>query len=119
MSKKNIILHNEFLLLHRYFPCPYAENNRRCRNDLDDVSNFLVAFFENAILSGQEEGSKRDLPARETALILISTVDGIARRVNFRLNNTRARYHERFGCCHCFLQSRQTGWRENTAIPVT
>ena len=95
---------DEFLLLHRHFPYQLAEVNPECRKHLGDVYNCLVDIFENAISTGQTDGSIGALPARKTALILFSTVDGIVRFNTYKLYDAGTLYKELLACCSRILQ---------------
>ncbi len=96
---------DEFLLLHRHFPYQLAEVNPECRRHLEEVYNCLVDIFENAINTGQADGSIGMLPARKTALILFSTVDGIVRFNTYKLYDAGTLYKELLACCSRILQS--------------
>jgi AcrR family transcriptional regulator len=95
---------DEFLLLHRHFPYQLAEINTECRRHLEAVYNCLVDVFENAICTGQQDGSIAPLPADKTALILFSTVDGIVRFNTYKLYAAGTLYQDLLTCCRRMLQ---------------
>jgi AcrR family transcriptional regulator len=83
-----------FLLLHRYYPYQLAEENDFCRRLLEEIYNCFVDIFENALVRGQKDGSVGDISPRKTALVLLSTVDGIVRFKNCNLYDAGALYNE-------------------------
>lgn len=87
-----------FLLLHRYYPYKLAEENDTCRRHLEDIYNCFVNIFEKALTQGRADGSIRDLPPRKTALVILSTVDGIVRFKNCNLYDAGALYNELIVC---------------------
>lgn len=97
-------MEDEFLLLQRHFPYQLAEVNGDCRRHLADIYICLVDIFEQAILSGQKDGSIGTLPAHKTALILLSTVDGLVRFNAYKLYDAGALYSELLNCCARILQ---------------
>ena len=98
-------MEDEFLLLHRHFLYQLAEVNPVCRNHLEEIYNCLVDMIERAIEKGQADGSVgRRLPTHKTALILFSTVDGIARFNTYKLYNAGTLYQELLEYCGRMLQ---------------
>ncbi|MDA8405154.1 MAG: TetR/AcrR family transcriptional regulator [Desulfobacteraceae bacterium] len=87
-----------FLLLHRYYPYKLAEENEICRRYLEDIYNCFVDIFEKALSEGQSDGSVRELSPRKTALVILSTVDGIVRFKNCNLYDAGALYNELIAC---------------------
>lgn len=83
-----------FLLLHRYYPYKLAEENDFCRTLLEEIYNCFVDIFEKALVTGQADGSVGSLSPRKTALVLLSTVDGIVRFKNCNLYDAGALYNE-------------------------
>lgn len=83
-----------FLLLHRYYPYKLAEENDFCRTLLEEIYNCFVNIFEKALISGQQDGSVGDVLPRKTALVLLSTVDGIVRFKTCNLYDAGALYNE-------------------------
>ena len=93
-----------FLLLHRYDAYQFAEINPICREHLEGIYNCLLDILEGAVLKGQADGSIRDLPARKTAWILFSMVDGLARFETYNLYDAGALYSELISSCRRILQ---------------
>lgn len=83
-----------FLLLHRYYPYKLAKDNLACRQSLEDIYNCFVDIFEKALAQGQADGSIGKLSPRKTALLILSTVDGIVRFKNCNLYDAGALYNE-------------------------
>ena len=83
-----------FLLLHRYYPYELAKKNNVCRQSLEDIYNCFVDIFEKALVQGQTDGSIGKLSPRKTALLILSTVDGMVRFKNCDLYDAGALYNE-------------------------
>jgi len=66
-----------FRLLQRHYPYEFARNSQDGRAHLEAIYNALVDLFEGAVRRGRQDGSIRELPARKTALILFSMVNGL------------------------------------------
>ena len=97
-------MEDEFLLLQRHFPYQLAEVNAECRRYLADIYNCLVDIFEQAIRNGIQDGSIGAVPAHKTALILLSTVDGLVRFNTYKLYDAGSLYGELLSCCGRILQ---------------
>ncbi|MBW2296027.1 MAG: TetR/AcrR family transcriptional regulator [Deltaproteobacteria bacterium] len=89
----------QFLLLHRHFPYKMAEANPVCRNYLESIYDCLLDIFEKGILMGQKDGSVDGVPARQSAMILFSMVDGIARFNTYQLYDAGALYSALMAAC--------------------
>jgi len=98
-------MENQFLLLHRYYPYQMAEVFPECRSHLEAIYDCLVNIYEDAIESGQKDGSIDRLPARKTALIIFSMVDGVVRFKTYNLYNANALFNEMVLACHRILQT--------------
>ena len=85
---------DRFLLLHRRYLYELAEVNPTCRQVLQDIYDCLVDIFEEAVLAGQKDGSVVDAPARKTALLLFTMVDGLVRFKNHNLYDAAALFPE-------------------------
>ena len=83
-----------FLLLHRYYPYKLAKENPACRRFLEDIYNCFVDIFEKALAQGQTDASIVKLSPRKTAMLILSTVDGIVRFKNCNLYDAGALYNE-------------------------
>jgi AcrR family transcriptional regulator len=94
---------DQFLFLHRHFPYKMAESNPICREYLESIYDCLLGIFEQGIIAGQHDGSIGDLPARPSAMILFSMVDGIARYNTYRLYNAGALYKDLIKSCRKIL----------------
>ncbi|MCL2789433.1 MAG: TetR/AcrR family transcriptional regulator [Desulfobulbus sp.] len=97
-----------FAILHQRYPYELAGNNLECRDHLEAVYNCFVDIFENAIVTGQRDGSvAADVVARKSALIVFSMVDSMVR---FRMNNlynVGALYKDLIDACRRMLESRK------------
>ncbi|MBW2677165.1 MAG: TetR/AcrR family transcriptional regulator [Deltaproteobacteria bacterium] len=89
----------QFLLLHRHFPYKMAEANPVCRDYLESIYDCLLDIFEKGILRGQKDGSVDGVPARQSAMILFSMVDGIARFNTYQLYDAGALYSALMAAC--------------------
>lgn len=97
-------MEHRFLLLHRHYPYELAEDNPGCRRHLEDIYDFFISIFQEAILAGQEDGSIRKMPAHKMALILFTMVDGLVRIGTFRLYQPGALYDELAIACRRMLE---------------
>ncbi|MFZ0447949.1 MAG: TetR/AcrR family transcriptional regulator [Desulfatiglandaceae bacterium] len=102
-------LEGPFLLLHRHYPYKLAETNQLCREHLEAIYNCLVDFFEQAIQLGQEDGSIRDMPARKTAILIFTMVDGLVRFKDNNLYDAAALYEDLIESCKRMLQCEKSG----------
>jgi AcrR family transcriptional regulator len=97
-----------FAILHQRYPYELAESNPECRDILEAIYNCFVDIFENAITTGQRDGSiDPGLTARKSALIVFSMVDSMVR---FRMNNlydVGALYKELIESCRRMLENRK------------
>jgi len=96
-------MQNQFLLLHRHFPYKMAESNPICRDYLESIYDCLLDIFEKGIVRGQQDGSIDLVPARQSAMILFSMVDGIARFNTYQLYDAGALYNELMAACRKML----------------
>jgi AcrR family transcriptional regulator len=87
-------LEDRFLLLHRHDAYEIARVNTVCREYLESIYDCLVDIFEQAIKTGQKDGSIADLPARKTALIIFTMVDGLVRFRTYDLYDPAALYDD-------------------------
>ena len=93
----------QFLLLHRHFPYKMAETNPVCRNYLESIYDCLLDIFEKGIVRGQQDGSVARVPARQSAMILFSMVDGIARFNTYQIYDGGALYNDLITTCRTML----------------
>ena len=96
-----------FAILHQRYPYELAESSPECRDILEAIYNSFVGLFENAILTGQKDGSiAPDLSAQRSALIVFAMADSMVR---FRMNNlydVRALSGELVNACRRMLEKR-------------
>ncbi|BBD07369.1 TetR/AcrR family transcriptional regulator [Desulfovibrio ferrophilus] len=87
-------MEDAFLLLHRHYPYLLAQENEVCRENLEAVYNCMADIFERAIEEGKRDGSVADIPARKTALILFTMVDGLVRFKTYNLYDAGTLFKE-------------------------
>lgn len=92
-----------FLLLQRHRPYEVARENEICRDHLATLYNTLLDLFEGAILRGQEDGSIGDVPAKKTALLIFSMVNGLIWLRSNDLYDAATLYPELFASCKRML----------------
>jgi TetR/AcrR family fatty acid metabolism transcriptional regulator len=97
----------QFLLLHRHFPYKMAETNRICREYLESIYDCLLDIFEKGIIAGQKDGSIGSVPTRQSAMILFSMVDGIARLNTYSIYNAGALYGDLMRSCKKLLEAER------------
>ena len=102
------IMEDRYLLLHRHDAYELAKVNETCKKHLEAIYNCLVDIFERAILIGQKDGSIGNMPARKTALIIFSMVDGLARLNTYNLYDAGSLYHELIGACRRMMQNQNS-----------
>jgi len=99
------LMEDNFLLLHRHFLYKFSESNPEFRENLEAIYNCLVDIFENAIVTGQKDGSiNTDMHPRKSALILYTMVDGLVRFKNYNLYDAGALFNELMSTCRRMLQ---------------
>lgn len=99
-------MEDRFLLLHRHDAYELAQVNSICKGHLEGIYNCLLDIFERAILLGQNDGSIRDMPARKTALIIFTMVDGLVRFNTYNLYDAGALYNDLIESCRKILESK-------------
>ena len=99
-------MEDQFLLLHRHFPYQLAETNPVCRRYLESIYGCLLDIFERGIATGQKDGSVGNVPTRNTAMILFSMVDGIARLNTYSLYDAGALYSTLMSSCRNILMDQ-------------
>jgi AcrR family transcriptional regulator len=99
-------MEERFLLLHRHDAYELAEVNTVFRQNLESIYNSILDIFEKAVLLGQKDGSIGDMPARKTALIIFSMVDGLVRFNTYKLYDAGALYNELIASCRRILQNK-------------
>lgn len=99
-------MEDRFLLLHRHDAYELAQVNSICKGHLEGIYNCLLDIFERAILLGQKDGSIRDMPARKTALIIFTMVDGLVRFNTYNLYDAGALYNDLIESCRRILKNK-------------
>ena len=99
-------MEDRFLLLHRHDAYELAQVNSICKGHLEGIYNCLLDIFERAILLGQNDGSIRDMPARKTALIIFTMVDGLVRFNTYNLYDAGALYNDLIESCRRILKKQ-------------
>lgn len=100
-------MEDQFMLLHRHDAYELARGNSECREYLESIYNCLVNIFEKAIVAGQADHSVADLPARKTALIIFTMVDGLVRFNSYDLYNAAALYGDLITSIRRLLMNHQ------------
>lgn len=95
-----------FLLLHRRYPYELANVNPVCREHLESIYNCFVDIFEQAILAGKADGSIGPIPAKKTALIVFTMVDGLVRFKLYNLYDAGALFDELIASCRRMLENK-------------
>lgn len=104
---------DHFRLLHRHYPYQLAEKNPVCHEHLEAIYNCLVDFFEQAIVRGQRDGSIQAVPARKTALLIFTMVDGLIRFKNNNLFDAAALYEDLIASCKRILECEKFSARNS------
>lgn len=100
------LMERQFQLLHRDFLYQFAENKPEFRANLEAIYNCLADFFEQAITTGQADGSiAADVNPRKTALVLFTMVDGLVRFKNYNLYDAGALFNELIKSCRRMLKA--------------
>lgn len=95
---------DRFHLLHQRYPYDLAASNAVCREHLESIFSYVVDTFEHAIQTGLEDGSIGAVPARKTAMLLFSMVDGLVRFKTINLYDPGGLYDELIQSCRRMLQ---------------
>jgi AcrR family transcriptional regulator len=95
-----------FLLLHSRYPYELANVNPVCREHLESIYNCFVDIFEQAILAGKADGSIGPIPAKKTALIVFTMVDGLVRFKLYNLYDAGALFDELIASCRRMLENK-------------
>ncbi len=99
---------DRFLLLHRHEAYELARMNSLCKEHLEAIYECLIDVYEQAITRGQKDGSiDRDgMPARKTAMIIFSMVDGLVRLNTYKLYDAGSLYNELIQVCRRIAKCR-------------
>ena len=101
-------MEERFLLLHRHDAYELAEINTVVRQNLESIYNSILDIFEKAVLLGQQDGSIGEMPARKTALIIFSMVDGLVRFNTYKLYSAGTLYNQLIASCRRILQNKRS-----------
>lgn len=102
------LMEDHFLLLHRHFLYKFSETNPEFRADLEAIYNCITIYFEQAIATGQKDGSiTKDVEPRKSALVLFTMVDGLVRFKNYNLYDAGALLNEMMQACRRMLQAHE------------
>ena len=96
---------SQFMLMQQPHTSKMAQTNGKCRRHLEAIYNRLADIFEKTILLGQKDVSIADLPARKTALIVFSMVDGFVRLKNNNIYDAGALFNELVKLCQRMLEN--------------
>lgn len=97
-------MQEQFLLLHRHYPYQITIDNTKCSHCLESIYTCLLDIFEKSISMGIADGSVKNVPARNTAMILFAMVDGIARLNTYRIYHAGSLYSDMLASCRSILQ---------------
>jgi len=101
-------MEESFRILHRHHAYELARINPVCRVHLESIYSCFVDIFEKAILSGQQDGSIREMPARKAALIIFTMVDGLVRFNTYDLYDGGVLSNELFESCRRILENHKS-----------
>jgi AcrR family transcriptional regulator len=99
------LMEDQFMLLHRHDAYELAQVNPLCRDYLEAIYECLIDIFEQAILTGQKDGTVRDTEARRLAMVLFTMVDGLLRFSTYKLYDAGALYDEVVKSCRILIQN--------------
>lgn len=99
-------MEDRFLLLHRHDAYELSTNNPECRECLEAIYNCLIDIFEQAVTTGQGDGSiNKDVHPRKTAMIIFAMVDALVRFNTYSLYDAGALYDELINSCRRILKT--------------
>lgn len=98
-------MEDRFMLLHRHDAYELARVNPTCHDCLESIYDCLIDIFEQAIVTGQSDGSIRKVPARRMAMIIFTMVDGLVRFHNYKLYDAGVLYEDVVLSCRTILQN--------------
>ena len=96
-------MEDRFMLLHRRDAYELSQVNPECHEHLESIYNCLIDIFEYAIAMGQEDGSIRQTPTRNMAMIIFTMVDGLVRFHNYKIYDAAKLYEEVIRSCRTIL----------------
>jgi AcrR family transcriptional regulator len=98
-------MEDRFLILYSHYPYELARTNPRCRDNLTAIYECLLDIFEEAILTGQKDGSIRPGASRKTAMLIFAMLDGLVRLNIYNLYDAGALYNDLQAACHRILRN--------------
>ena len=98
-------MEDRFMLLHRHDAYELARINPTCHDHLEAIYDCLIDIFEQAIISGQQNGSIRSASARRMAMIIFTMVDGLVRFNTYNIYDAGVLYDELIHSCRTILQN--------------
>lgn len=98
-------LEDQFHLLHRSYPYQLAQVNQTCTEYLQAIYHYLLDIFEQAVAIGQQDGSIGRMPARKTALLIFTMVDGLVRFQHLQLYDAGSLSGDLLSACRRMLQN--------------
>lgn len=99
-------MEDRFLLFHRHDAYELSRVNPACRRSLEAIYTSLTDIFERAIRTGQADGSIAAMPARKTAMIIFTMVDGLVRLNTYNLYDAGTLTAELFNMIRRILTNR-------------
>lgn len=96
---------DQFRLLHRHHTHEFALGNPTCRKNLEAIYECFIDLFSEAIVTGQTDGSIRQISVRKNAMILFALVDGLARFNTYNLYDAAVLYDEVMAFCRNILMN--------------
>lgn len=104
-------MEDRFMLLHRRDAYEISQVNPVCHEYLEAIYNCLIDIFEHAVATGQQDGSIRDAPTRNMAMILFTMVDGLVRFHNYKIYDAGMLYEEVIRSCRTILKNNASPTR--------
>jgi AcrR family transcriptional regulator len=101
-------MEDRFLLFHRHEAYELSRINPDCRRSMEAIYTCLIDIFEQAIRTGQADGSVKAMPARKTALIIFTMVDGLVRLNTYNLYDAGTLTAELFKMIRRILTNRDS-----------
>jgi AcrR family transcriptional regulator len=98
-------MEDRFMLLHRHDAYELARSNPTCHAHLEAIYDCLIDIFEQAIISGQKNGTFRSVPARNMAMIIFTMVDGLVRFNTYNIYDAGVLYDALVDSCRTLLQN--------------
>ena len=97
-------MEDRFKLLHRPHAYELARVNPDCRDCLESIYDCLIDIFEQAIVTGQQDGTIRLAEARHLAMVIFTMVDGLVRFNAYQLYDAGSLYEEMVQSCRILIR---------------